>query len=269
MAGRTGSASPTVLLVLLAVSASGQPADPPQTPQPESGSQPVTAARLERFAFGLRLRTLPVASLSVMEDRRVMDTTFIGRPQDLNASTVSRSPSVGGGAAFELRLARRWRLTTEFLFHRLRYERTLETFSGTDDPATGQDERTTLSIKEQTKGRLWEAPLLVHHRGLRSRGLLAHVWVAGGVAVRSISAIRTTTEIKNPDGSSTKEYFQAQPSRRNLVGAVVGIGFRFIDEFNIKVTPEIRYVRWSGAIFATQTTRSPRDQFEISIGFTR
>lgn len=253
-----------------------QPAGTPsqEQPEPAAGQEEEPArpapAKLERFAFGFRVRTLPSTSLGVLRDRSLMSTTFVGRTgYDVNAKTTSRSPSVGGGAAFEFRLAPRVRLTSELLFHRLRYERTFDSMSGTDDPATGHDERSRLSINEKTKGRLWDIPLLLHYRGLRSSGPLAHLWVSGGVAVRSISAIRTRNEIKNPDGSGASDYLAAQPARRNLSGVVVGAGFRFIDDLNIKVTPEIRYTRWSGATFAQETTRSPRGQLEISIGFTR
>ncbi len=256
------------LLAVLAVCAVAQPADPP--PQaPESGQPQATPTRKERIAYGFRVRTLPWQSLSVLEDRRLMETTFAGRPQDLIADTSSKSPSVGGGFALELRLAPRLLLTTELLFHRLRYQRTTETFSGTDDPATGDDERSTLSIKEETKGRLWDAPVLVHYRGIRRSGVLSYLWLAAGVSVRSISTIRTRTEIKQAGETTSVDYSHGQPSRRNLLGAVVGIGFRIVDDFNIKVTPEIRYTRWSGATFATPTTRSPKGQLEISIGFTR
>jgi hypothetical protein len=54
-----------------------------------------------------------------------------------------------------------------------------------------------------------------------------------------------------------------------LIGATVGVGFRFVDEFNIKVTPEIRYTRWNGMTFAQDSTRSPRNQLEVGIGFSR
>ena len=58
-------------------------------------------------------------------------------------------------------------------------------------------------------------------------------------------------------------------AKRLLIGATVGAGFRFIDEFNIKVTPEIRYTRWNGTTFNQDSTRSPRNQLEVGIGFSR
>lgn len=110
---------------------------------------------------------------------------------------------------------------------------------------------------------------MLHYAGLRSSGVVSRLWVAGGVVGRKISTIRTNNQITNADGSSTSNRIVTQPARRNLLGAVVGMGFRFIDEFNIKVTPEIRYTRWSGAIFSVDSTRSPKNQFEVGIGFTR
>jgi len=265
-------AARVMIVASLALPAAAQPggAPPDQAAEQRAGPAPPAPAKLERFAFGFRLRTLPVQPLSVMRDDSLMSTTLADRTAyDVNAGTSSRSPSVGGGPSLELRLTRRVRLTGEALFHRLRYERKFDRYSGTDDPATGNDERSHLSITERTKGRLWDFPVLAHYRGLSSSGALSHVWLAAGVAVRSITDIRTANEIRNPDGSGSSDYLAAQPSRRNLVGAVIGVGLRFIDEFNIKITPEIRYTRWSGATFAAGTTRSPKGQLEISIGFTR
>ena len=75
--------------------------------------------------------------------------------------------------------------------------------------------------------------------------------------------VRTTNNITNADGTLENNQIRAQVSKRTLIGATVGVGFRFIDEFNIKVTPEVRYTRWNGLTFgqdshplAAQPTRS-------------
>lgn len=246
------------------------PQGPPGNVPASAQAAPARAAGRERFAFGFRLRSFPVGALSVMDSRRIMATTGTGKTaSDLHVATTSHSPWLGGGLASEVRLGPRMTLTAELLFDRLRYERVTETYSGTDDPATGQDERSHAKTTESTQARLWDLPVLVHYRGLRSSGLLSHLYVAGGLTGRTVSRIRTTNQITNPDGSSATNHFSAQPARRNLLGGVVGLGFRFIDEFNIKVTPEIRYIRWRGASFSADTTRSPKDQLEFGIGFTR
>ena len=62
---------------------------------------------------------------------------------------------------------------------------------------------------------------------------------------------------------------RAPVDKRTLLGATVGAGFRFVDEFNIKVTPEIRFTRWNGPTFNQDSTLSPRNQLEVGIGFSR
>jgi hypothetical protein len=240
--------------------------------QPAEVQQPAAAApaRLERFAFGFRLRTVPFERLSVMREATSMQTTFQGgTAYDFNATTTSKSPVVGGGLELEFRLAPRWRLTADLLFHRLRYDSSAATFWGRDDPATGNDERTQSSVTEQSKGRLWDFPVMLHRRGLRASGPLSHVWFGAGVAARTVSDVRTRAQIKSPDGSERVDYHSVTPSRRNLAGVVVSFGLRIVDDFNIKITPEVRFTRWSGATFAAGTTRSPRNQLEFGIGFTR
>lgn len=246
------------------------PQNPPATVPTSQQAQPASAAGRERFAIGFRLRSFPVGAFSVMDSRRIMSTTGTGKTaSDLHVSTTSRSPRLGGGLASEVRLGPRLTLTAELLFDRLRYERVTETFSGADDPATGHDERSHSKATETTQARLWDLPVMLHYRGLRSSGLLSHLYVAGGLTGRTVSRIRTSNQITNPDGSSSADFLSARPARRNLLGAVAGLGFRFIDEFNIKVTPEIRYTRWRGSTFSADTTRSPKDQLEFGIGFTR
>jgi len=261
----------TSLLAVLALHGQqpGEEAPVTEPPEPQEPA-PVATGRLERLAFGFRMRTLPFERLSVMREASAMETTFLGgTAYDFNAGTASKSPLLGGGIELEFRLAPRWRVTADLMFHRLRYESSTATFWGRDDPATGQDERTQSSVSEQTKGRLWDLPVIVHRRGLRASGPLSYVWFGAGVAARSVSAVRTRAQIKTPDGKETVDYRSITPSRRNLAGVVISVGLRFIDDFNIKVTPEIRFTRWSGQTFSAGTTRSPRSQIEFGVGFTR
>jgi hypothetical protein len=81
--------------------------------------------------------------------------------------------------------------------------------------------------------------------------------------------VHTTTNITNADATTANNTIPAPVSKRLLVGATVGMGLRFIDEFNIKVTPEVRYTRWNGMTFNQDSTHSPRNQLEVGIGFSR
>jgi hypothetical protein len=49
---------------------------------------------------------------------------------------------------------------------------------------------------------------------------------------------------------------------------VAGMGLRLVDDFNIKLSPELRYTRWMGATFDSESTRSRRNQLEVGIALT-
>jgi hypothetical protein len=222
-----------------------------------------------RAALGFRVRVLPIGPLSVMSDHRSMTTTASGTtPYDWSFNTSSKSPMLSIGPSFEFQLNNKTTITAEVLFDRLRYQKVTDVYSGRDDPTTPNDERLRTTITEQTKARLWDVPLIVHRGGFRESGVLSHLFVLGGVSGRIASAIRTQNDISYSDGTKANNTNPAQASKTTLLGAVAGIGFRFIDDFNIKVTPEIRYTRWMGGTFANTSTQSPRNQLEIGVAFT-
>jgi hypothetical protein len=222
-----------------------------------------------RWSIGLRVRTLPVRSFSVMDNGRAMNTTTISKTvYDLNYTTTSKSFLLGGGIAFEAPITRRTVLSAELIFNRLRYDGVLDEYWGTDDPNTSNDERSHLNAKESTKARLFDLPVLLH-RNLGTSGFLSHVYLSAGATARNVSAVRTTNNLTNADGTLANNQIQAPISKRTLIGGTVGIGFRFIDEFSIKVTPEVRYTRWNAETFSLNSTQSPRNQLEVGIGFTR
>jgi hypothetical protein len=109
---------------------------------------------------------------------------------------------------------------------------------------------------------------MAHYRGLRSSGPLSWVYVAAGATLRTVTNLRSSTTITYADSTTSTSTAPAPLSRRNVLGAVIGIGFRIVDDFNIKTTPEIRYTRWSGSTFGSDSTLSPRNQLEVGIGFT-
>ncbi len=236
---------------------------------PSTAAEKTGEAHPQKLAFGVRARILPVRSFSVMDNGQVMNTATVSKVNyDSNYNTVSHSLMVGGGLTLEARISRRMLVTAEVLFNRLRYDKTTDVFSGTDDPTTAADERSHKITTEKTKARLFDLPVLVH-RNLRSSGWLSHFYVAGGATARLVTTVRTTNNITNPDLTKANNQIRAGVDKRTLVGATVGAGFRFVDEFNIKVTPEVRYTRWNGMTFNQDSTRSPRNQLEVGIAFSR
>ena len=256
------------------VSGQTAPQNPPaqqaaQAPAPSVSAQS-QPARKKLWSVGLRARDFPVRSMSVMDTRNTLatTTTATGPVRDWNFSTTSRSAFWGAGPAVEFAPNDRWTVTAEILFNQLKYTKVTSIAWGTDDPTTTDDERTHMFRNEDTRASLFDLPVMVHHRGIRSTGPLSRVYVAAGATIRTVVNVKSTLQTTFPDTSATSVTSSAPLSKRNVLGAVVGIGFRIVDDFNINWTPEIRYTRWAGSTFATDSTLSPRNQLEIGLGFT-
>jgi hypothetical protein len=236
---------------------------------PSTAAAKTSEAHQAKLAIGLRVRTMPFRSFSVMDNGQVMKTTTVSKVNyDSNYDTVSHSFMLGGGLSLEGQISPRTLVTADFLFNRLRYDKTTNMYWGVDDPTTSADERSHQTTTENTAARLYDLPVLVH-RNLRPSGFLSHFYVAGGATARLVSNVRTTTNITYADATKGNNTVPAPVDKRLLIGGTVGVGLRFVDEFNIKVTPEVRYTRWNGMTFNQDSTRSPRNQLEIGIGFSR
>jgi hypothetical protein len=223
------------------------------------------------LSVGFRVRTLPLRSLGVLSNNREMTTTTVGKTvYDWNYNTTSRAPMLGFGPEFEVRLSHRISVMVELVYQRIAYDSVTDTWwGGTVDPTTGTDTRSHMTTAEHTTARYWDLPLILRRRGLRSTGTLSRVMLLGGATGRTINKIRTTNNITYTDSSQAVNYVATNPGRRIVAGGVAGLGFRVIDDFRVKTTPEVRYTRWFDSTFANNSTLSARNQLEIGISFTR
>ena len=215
-----------------------------QAPAADAQNPPASPAAAEKtepprkIALGLRVRALPLKPLSVMDSGRSLSTTTVAKVNyDWNYNTTNKSFPLGGGLALDVPVSPRMLLTVEVLFNHVQYTKVTDTYWGTDDPTTSSDERSHKKTTEDTKARLFDLPVLLH-RNLRASGFLSHFYVAGGPSMRLATTVRTTNNITNADATTANDSSPALVSKRLLIGATAGVGFRFIDEFNIRVTPE-------------------------------
>jgi hypothetical protein len=155
----------------------------------------------------------------------------------------------------------------DLLFHHALYRAVTEMRSGVKDSNSSTDDRAVTTITETTKANYWELPVLARYYGIRRSGLLAKAYVAGGPAFRHVGKIRTGTEFAYADSTTDYNEAAAVPNLRNQFGAVAAVGLRFIDEVGLKVTPEIRFVRWRGLAFQGTSYRSTQNDASIGIGF--
>jgi hypothetical protein len=155
---------------------------------------------------------------------------------------------------------------TELHFHHANYTQTTTVRSGVPPPDPAFDLRTTTSIIQDSKINYWEVPLLAHYYGLSHHGWFARTYLTGGAQYRHVGRIRTANTFSYPD--NTSDYNETPPpsGTKNQLGVVGGVGIRFLDDYNIKLAPEVRYVRWFGTTLEGPAFRSASNQVEASIG---
>lgn len=183
-------------------------------------------------------------------------------------SSGSNAPKLTVGINGEYRLTSHLSLGLEFRFHHVNFNQTTSILSGIRDPNSSTDDRQPITINQSTKVSYFEVPLLARYYGLRHKGLLARAYGLGGMEFRYVGNIRTGNDYSYPDGSTDYNEVPVAAERNTQFGASIGIGLRFIDDFNVKVTPEVRYIRWLGTPFQGPAYRSAPDEIEAGFGFS-
>jgi hypothetical protein len=178
------------------------------------------------------------------------------------------SPKLAFGLSGEYRLTDRLSVGIEFRFHHVDFSQVTTILSGVVDPNASTDDRQPITITQHTQASYWEVPLLAHYYGLRSRGLLSRAYASGGGELRYIANIRTGTDFSYPGGGTDYNEIPVSSGRNTQFGAVVGLGLRFIDDFNIKVSPEVRFIRWMGSTFQGQAYNSYANEIEGGLGLS-
>ena len=168
----------------------------------------------------------------------------------------------------EYRLTPRISLGLEFLFEHAEYKQTTQIRSGTKDPNASTDTRPVTTTTETTRSSYWELPFMARYYRLRRSGILSKAYIAGGAAYRHIGNVRSGTEYQNADGTTDYNEIAATRASTNQVGFGGGIGIRFVDDFRIKITPELRIIRWLGHSFEGPSYRSAPYQYAATLGFS-
>jgi hypothetical protein len=148
-------------------------------------------------------------------------------------------------------------VAVDFLHHSASYTPTTEI---TDS----NSKKTTIS--EATRATYWDIPVRLQVLSLPR--LPRRMFVSGGGVLRHAGHIRTGNEFTYHDGSTDYNEWPTKPAKNPIWGVVVGAGFRFVDDFNIKVMPEVRYTRWFGSTYNSASTLSQQGQLEALIGIT-
>ncbi|MGA2268443.1 MAG: outer membrane beta-barrel protein [Bryobacteraceae bacterium] len=187
---------------------------------------------------------------------------------DYNYSGSSSSRGVVLTPNLEYRLTNKLSVGLEFQFHHAQYTQVTQIRTGKPDPNSPIDNRKVTTVTQTTTASYWELPLLAHYYGLRRHGLLSRVYLSAGPVYRRVANIRTGNTYQNADGTTNYNEIPATPDRTNQFGAVAGVGFRLVDDFRIKVMPEVRFTRWLNTTFHGPAYRSEVNQGTVGIGLS-
>ncbi len=122
-----------------------------------------------------------------------------------------------------------------------------------------------------TKLTEYDFPLMLRYNRIRSEGIFSRVYVNGGGAfrvARNVTSAHTFSYTSPTVTTNTSDSIPDTPDKQQVVGAVAGVGYKFLDDFKIRITPEFRYTYWLGQAFNSNSTQSNKRQMEVSIALT-
>jgi hypothetical protein len=256
---------------------------PPQSPliqQPQTPQQTQTQPQLRpppakttnngygltgRYYFGFRVEFFP---LSLFKTSFTESTTSTPPVASYSYFPSNGSQKAALGATFEYMFTPRLSAGAEFYLTHAKYTLTTQVRSGLPSPNSGVDDRPLTTYAESTNADYWVLPMLARYGGIRPRGFLSHLYVAAGAEYRHVGRVRTGTDIYYPDGTTGYTEIAAVPTNSNQIGGVIGLGLRMLDDLGIKVSPEIRFIRWTNSTFEGPGYHSQMNQAEAGLGFS-
>jgi len=224
-------------------------------PEPTEGQ-----SFLRRFSFGLRISAM---GLDLLETKK---TTLSYTALEYDYSPESKSARVGGGPALEFKATRKVFFSVDLLYHRFGYKTNTEIYAGVYDPNASTDARKKTTVLEKTRADFWDVPILARYAVFNPPGERKKAFVNAGFVLRQVKGIHTATETTNPDSTTCCTETPATPSHRSVRGVVAGAGLRLVDDFGIKVIPEIRYTRWIADTFSGPTAQARKGELQILVG---
>lgn len=176
-------------------------------------------------------------------------------------SAATRRYTVGVSGEWDF--AESWGLEIDALYHRMGYVAIVNFF----DSANGNFSDSAVDVK----GNSWDFPVMARYRIPHAGGL----FVAGGGAMRYIGPVRglgtLTAGSLVTRTSATSNIDTTEPSelRKRFYPGVTAMGGVVLPAGRVRITPEVRYTRWTANIGepGPQTLlRFASNQVEVVVG---
>jgi hypothetical protein len=223
-----------------------------------------TAPPLRRLTIGIHVVYFPLPLIKSTYDVQITNNPVAQN----NYYGASDSSKWSPGAMVEYRLLDHLSVAGEIHFHHEDYTVTDNILSGYNTSTTGGDNRPLTTTVQTSQINDYEIPILAHYYGLWSSGWKRRLYASGGFDLLHVGKIRTGNDFIYPSGATDYNENPAIPNKVNDLGAVVGVGMRFVDEFHIRVAPEIRLIRWVSPSILGIGYRSAANQVEAELSLS-
>lgn len=210
-----------------------------------------------RFDFGLRVRgTIG----DFFYTNRSVDQAVTTKPVGTNNYTTTITKHhMAFGPTVEYKINKHILVSADLLFQKFQYSQALK-FTRTSDSSI-------TNTTENTRGTYWDVPIQVRVFKV-FKYQPKWMYLTGGGVLREVRGIKTGTSVAFADGTSNYNETPAHPSNSMTRGVSGGFGFRFSDDFGIKLAPEVRYTHFFQKAFNNFSTQSKTDTIEVNVGIT-
>ena len=211
-----------------------------------------------RFSVGARLTILAM-------DNQGSGTVSSSPNSDteISQTLTPGTTRMGGGLTVEYAARPRVLVSVDVLYSWFSYTSNLIT------NVTAADGISTITgTNEATSARYWDLPILARYTTRPARLASTRLLLGGGVSFRRASDVKTSTLTLNADGSQTASQTPRTLTNQTIYGVEATAGVRVKDEFGIKVTPEVRYIRWLNDLFTGWPGQQRRNELQVVVGLT-
>ncbi|MEP7352841.1 MAG: outer membrane beta-barrel protein [Acidobacteriota bacterium] len=259
-----------ILLLALGLPFTLSAQDAPPRQQPTAADAPVTHQELQyvrRISLGVSVGLIP---LSAFGKQNIVDRTeAVGTtPRVENDTTVgARGGTVNYGFVVQATITRRTAIAIVPTYRKFGFHAYVRNLVGTDLSSTFLDERVETDSNEDIKGHLIEMPVLGRFYSKSHNESGKRWFMEAGPNFRVTSGTSTARSTVLSTGAVVKDSINL-PFRKDAVGGTVGFGGQFIDDFGIRVIPEVRYTYWLNKTYDSYHGRSRTNQLEINLTFS-
>ncbi len=217
----------------------------------------------ERFAVGFRLGYQITAQITEGTDEQTSTSTNPATKFTALSEPQQDNWGIGGGVQFNI--LPRWGVVAELIAHSIRFK------TGTKVERNQTATRPVQVLSNEflvTEANHWDIPVTARYylNGPRRR---VRPYLSGGVGMRLVRGAKATREIVDLDGGDS-EFLDVKPQVANqrTMGLVGGLGFELIDDINLKLSVEGRYMRWQEKSFEIGMANALRNHVEIMVGLS-